>query len=166
MAARTALSRTRVASTCLGLFVMFGSAACSSAPRPALLDLDCPPGAEASIRGRVVTARGDAIVGARVTFVPGTDYTSEVGTDETGGFQVNCIPPGDGYELRVETPGFRSHRRTGIRAKVPVLNTCSVDGSSMVASCCVARKMIRSCLRACTIALTDGGRPILNRTTV
>src|ERR1051325_12192895 len=43
---------------------------------------------------------------------------------------------------------------------------CSGVGSSMVASCCVARKIVRSEASACSSARTEPARPILKATLV
>lgn len=88
--------------------------------RPPLPESNCPAGAEATLRGRVVTEHDDAVVGAAVTLISPGAFPQTVGTDQTGTFHIACIPPGENYEIRIEEPGYRPFRREAIRAKAPV----------------------------------------------
>ncbi len=85
-----------------------------------LPESNCPAGAEATLRGRVVTEHDDPVVGAAVTFISPSAFPQTVGTDQTGTFRIACIPPGENYEIRIDEPGYRPFRREEIRAKAPV----------------------------------------------
>src|ERR1700757_5119727 len=61
----------------------------------------------ASLRGTVIDAQGNAVVGAKVTLTNTDTSATLVSTsDDNGIYQFNALPPAP-YRLTVEQPGFK-----------------------------------------------------------
>src|SRR4051794_13528090 len=63
----------------------------------------------ASVRGVVSDKSGAAVVGAKITVTESErNVPHAVVSDEAGPFALTALPPG-GYQLTVESPGFKKH---------------------------------------------------------
>jgi protocatechuate 3,4-dioxygenase beta subunit len=112
-----------VAALLVSLTAGVGLSACRRRPAPAGVgDAGAPSvSAAATLRGRVVDRRGQAVPDARVLAFPvsptgeGARPPGAVATDFDGGFKIEALATGS-YRVLIEAAGFPTAERTGVAA--------------------------------------------------
>jgi hypothetical protein len=84
-----------------------------------LTSILCAQGQTGALNGKVVDNEGNALPGVTVT-VEGTALLGKVAyvTTEAGAFRFPSLPPGSGYQLTLELPGFNTIVRKGLFVSV------------------------------------------------
>lgn len=80
------------------------------------------------LKGKVTDDAGEALIGASVKVLKGTEFVRGAVTDYNGEYRVP-VDPGI-YNVEVSYPGFKTARTTGVRVIVNTINTCDVKMES------------------------------------
>ena len=136
-----------IALTLLGALLACARSSVLGAPAPAeyrLPDPAVPPGVEPSARGGTIvgvvssTCKGQALPAAQVRVIAQSNDTTSVQTNESGGFAVGPLVPGQ-YEIQVRVIAHEPVRRSVVlaRSRVDTLRVVLKYNDSLVIADCI-----------------------------